>query len=528
MTNKEISGLIKLTGQLMELHGENKFKTKSYSNASFQIGKNPKPLDSLSVPELEGTFGLGKSIAAKVFEMTTTGKLEVLEEHINKTPKGVLDILSVKGVGASKVRVLWKDMEIESLGELLQLCEENRLVEVKGFGAKTQESIKQNIQYRISSEGKFHYASAENMALQLVNQLRNQFPDAQVELTGEIRRKCEIIEQINILISSENTIDIPEIETNIPIVFHHCKPNEFGSVQLRITGSESHVNSLNIPDGISTEEEVYKQNGMPYIEPELREGLSEIEWAKTNSLPELVKDSDLKGIVHNHSTYSDGRNTLEEMAVACRDLGMEYFGIADHSKTAVYANGLYPEDVLKQHQEIDELNKKLAPFKILKGIESDILYDGSLDYEEDILRKFDYVVASVHSQLKMDEEKANARLITAIENPYTTILGHPTSRLLLSRKGYPINHKKIIDACSANNVVIEINANPLRLDLDWRHIQYALEKNVMLSINPDAHNIDGFTHMHYGTCVARKGGLNKEMTFNALSLKEMEIYLNKG
>ncbi|MBL4651661.1 MAG: PHP domain-containing protein [Flavobacteriales bacterium] len=527
MTNKEISSLIKLTGQLMELHGENKFKTKSYANASFQIGKNPKQLDQLNLLELEGAYGIGKSIGAKIFELTTTGKLTVLEEHINKTPKGVLDILTVKGVGASKVRVLWKDMEIESMGELLQLCEENRLIEVKGFGAKTQESIKQNIQYRISSEGKFHYAAAENFALQLVDQLRNLFPNAQVELSGEIRRKCEIIEQIDIIISSENEVEIPEFESNIPIVFHQCKSSEFGSVQLKTTGSESHIKLLKIPDEVSSEVEIYKLNELEYIEPELREGLSEISWAKSNSLPTLVKDEDLKGILHNHSNYSDGRNTLEEMAVACRDLGMEYFGIADHSKTAVYANGLYPEDVLKQHQEIDELNQKMSPFKILKGIESDILYDGSLDYEEDILRLFDYVVASVHSQLKMDEAKANERLIKAIENPYTTILGHPTSRLLLSRKGYPINHKKIIDACAANNVVIEINANPLRLDLDWRHIQYALEKNVMLSINPDAHNTEGFNHMHYGVCVARKGGLTKAMTFNAMSLSEIETYLVK-
>ncbi len=257
----------------------------------------------------------------------------------------------------------------------------------------------------------------------------------------------------------------------------------------------------------------------------MREGISELDWAKNKTLPKLISDTDLKGILHNHSTYSDGRNTLEEMALACRDLGMEYLGIADHSKTAVYAGGLYPKDVLAQHQEIDKLNTELAPFKILKGIESDILYDGSLDYEEEILKTFDFVVASVHSQLKMSKEKANTRLIKAIENPYTTILGHPTGRLLLSREGYPIDHHKIIDACAANNVVLEINANPLRLDLDWRHIQYALEKNVLLSINPDAHNTAGYHHMHYGVCVARKGGLTKDMTLNALSLSEIETFL---
>lgn len=527
MTNKEISSILKLTGQLMELHGENKFKTKSYANASFQIGRLNEQLSNLNLLQLEATNGIGKSIAAKVHELNTTGELEYLNTYAAKTPSGVLDMLSVKGIGASKVRVLWKEMEIESLGELLQLCEENRLVEVKGFGTKTQEAIKQNIQYRISSEGKFHYAAAASFADDVLTSLRKQFPDIRFELSGALRRKCEIIEQIDIVVCSENNDIIAPLESDIPVVFHACTPQNLGTVLFNTTGNTAHIDALNIPEEASTEEEIYTFNGLPYIEPELREGLNELEWGKNNTLPELISDKDLKGILHNHSTYSDGRNTLEEMAMACRDLGMEYLGIADHSKTAVYAGGLYPKDVLAQHQKIDKLNRELAPFRILKGIESDILYDGSLDYEEEILKTFDFVVASVHSQLKMDKEKANARLIKAIENPYTTILGHPTGRLLLSREGYPIDHHKIIDACAANNVVLEINANPLRLDLDWRHIQYALEKNVLLSINPDAHNVEGYHHMHYGVCVARKGGLTKNMTLNAMSLAEIETFLHR-
>jgi DNA polymerase (family 10) len=277
----------------------------------------------------------------------------------------------------------------------------------------------------------------------------------------------------------------------------------------------------------SSEEEIYRSGGLQFIEPELREGLNEIDFARENKIPKLIELTDLKGILHNHSTYSDGMNSLKDMAEYCNELGYEYLGICDHSQSAFYAEGLKPERVFEQHLEIDELNKKLFPFKIFKGIESDILNDGSLDYTEDVLKTFDFIVASVHSNLKMNEEKATARLITAIENPYTTILGHPTGRLLLSRPGYPIDHKKVIDACAANGVVIELNAHPYRLDIDWRWIPYCLEKGVVISINPDAHEKHGYHDMYFGTCAARKGMLTKEMCFNALSLNEMEAHFSK-
>lgn len=281
-----------------------------------------------------------------------------------------------------------------------------------------------------------------------------------------------------------------------------------------------------------SEEAIYAQVNIPYIIPEMREGTFEFEWVQQHSNSDLVTWDALKGILHNHSTYSDGKNTLSEMAHYCQELGFEYLGIADHSKTASYARGLSEERVWEQHAEIDKLNVLFAstnpkPFKILKGIESDILGDGSLDYSDDILKSFDYIVASIHQNLKMTEEKAMSRLLKAIENPYTTILGHPTGRLLLSRAGYPVDHRKMIDACAANGVVIEINASPYRLDLDWRWIQYALEKNVMLSINPDAHEKEGYFDMHYGVANARKGGLTTNMTFNALSLTEIEAFLEK-
>ena len=274
----------------------------------------------------------------------------------------------------------------------------------------------------------------------------------------------------------------------------------------------------------SNETAIYQSMGLPYIEPELREGKNEIAWAKANELPLLLTISDIKGMLHNHSTYSDGKDSLETMATYCKELGYEYLGICDHSKTAVYAGGLKENDIIRQHKEIEQLNAQLTPFKIFKGIESDILNDGSLDYSDEVLASFDFVVASIHSNLKMDEDKATARLIKAIENPYTSILGHPTGRLLLYRAAYPIDHKKVIDACVANNVIIELNANPYRLDIDWTHIPYAVEKGVKISINPDAHKKSGYHDTYFGVCSARKGGLTKTMTFNCLSKTEIEKY----
>jgi DNA polymerase (family 10) len=278
----------------------------------------------------------------------------------------------------------------------------------------------------------------------------------------------------------------------------------------------------------TTDEAIYERAGLPFVVPEMREDSFAFGWAARHHADELVTWDDLRGTLHNHSTWSDGKNSLAQMANYTRELGLSYFGIADHSQTATYAQGLKPEQVAEQQLEIDGLNAQYGDgFRILKGIESDILGDGSLDYTPDVLATFDYVVASVHQTLTMSKEKATARLLRAIENPYTTILGHPTGRLLLSREGYPIDHRTIIDACAEHQVVIEINASPYRLDIDWRWIDYAQQQGVMLSINPDAHSTAGLLDMHYGVAVGRKGGLLKSMTFNALTLTEMVAWLKK-
>ncbi|RKO71915.1 DNA polymerase/3'-5' exonuclease PolX [Sphingobacterium puteale] len=548
MDNKAISKIFKLCSQLMELHNENPFRTKAMASASFKLDKLPFRIDDASLEELSAQPGIGKSTAEKAKEVTQTGTFRELQDLLANTPSGVVEMLTIKGLGPKKVQIIWQDLGIESVGELLYACNENRLVEAKGFGLKTQEEIKKSIEFSISNQGWFLYAKVLSQADTFYAILKTHFPASLLSFTGDFRRKCEVLSTVDLLISesieavekfladytlvekTENSLEITD-ELGFTFKVFSTNINDFYRDLILSTGSTAHLDLLfNIlPDlpSLSSEEAIYRNLRLDYIEPELREGLDEIERAQNHTLPQLIQFKDLKGTLHNHSTYSDGVHTLEQMALHCKDaLGLAYLGICDHSRTAVYANGLSIERLEDQWKEIASLNEKLAPFKIFKGIESDILSDGSLDYPDEVLAQFDFVVASVHSNLKMDEEKATARLIKAIENPYTTILGHPTGRLLLSRSGYPLDFKKIIDACAANKVVIEINANPLRLDLDWRWHRYAVEKGVLLSINPDAHRTEGLLDMQYGIFVAQKGGLEAKNCLNTYSLTEITNYFS--
>lgn len=555
MENKTIARSLRLLSQLMELHNENPFKIKSIANAAFKVDKLPYAISSKTVEEIEKIDGLGKSTAAKVIELLQTGTMTELQNILAETPEGIVEMLGIKGIGPKKIVVIWKDLGIENIGELYYACNENRLIEAKGFGLKTQEEIKKVIEFKMAAQGKFLYAQAETLVNTLSPELETWLKkinkDAHFSVAGEYRRYLEIINELDFVIG---TADPAAVVAGLPLLkdltFEQQTENQYTAmstfglkIQLHIypeatyylnlfklTGNEAHVTEVLTLAGDShfaDEQAIYSKAGLAFVTPELREGLDEITLAKANKLPELITYNDLKGSLHNHSTWSDGVHTLEQMAVHCKDiLNLEYLGMCDHSKSAFYANGLNEQRIFAQHKEIDALNEKLAPFKIFKGIESDILNDGSLDYSDDVLKTFDFVVASVHSNLRMDEEKATARLIKAVENPYTTILGHPTGRLLLSRKGYPIDYAKIIDACAANNVVIEINANPLRLDLDWRWHRYALEKGVLLSVNPDAHRMEGFRDMHYGVYIGRKGGLQAKQCLNAFTLAEITVFFN--
>ncbi|SKB38771.1 DNA polymerase/3'-5' exonuclease PolX [Daejeonella lutea] len=553
MENKIIARTLRLLGQLMELHDENPFKVKSIANAAFKIDKLPYPIAGKSLTEMEQIDGLGKSTASKVWALVQTNSIPELSDLLAQTPSGIVEMMRIKGLGPKKIVVIWKELEIENVGELYYACNENRLIEAKGFGLKTQEEIKKAIEFSMASSGRFIYARIEHFAEGLLQELQRQFRTDQVYVVGQYRRRCEIIDSLDILTSYSLTNDIKQLlenaglnpgsfinnaieceaEIGIKVNLIFCTSENIGWQKILHTGNNDHVDELalklvNTDVSGKSEYEIYALAGIPFIEPELREGLNEFPLAAANKLPDLISYTDLKGTLHNHSTWSDGVHSLEEMAVFCRDeLKLAYLGICDHSKSAFYANGLNEIRVAAQQREIEELNIKLAPFYIFKGIESDILYDGSLDYSSDVLASFDFVVASVHSILKMTEDKATERLIKAVENPFTTILGHPTGRLLLSRGGYPINHRKVIDACAANNVIIEINANPLRLDLDWRWQQYAIEKGVLLSINPDAHRKEGFYDMHYGTLIARKGGVSRNNCLNAMDLDQIKTLFTK-
>lgn len=548
MDNKAISKIFKLCSQLMELQNENPFRTKAMASASFKLDKLPVRIVEASLEELSAYPGIGKSTAEKAKEIAGTGTFKELQDLLQQTPAGVVDMLQIKGLGPKKIQIIWKNLGIESVGELLYACNENRLIEEKGFGLKTQEEIKKSIEFSISNQGWFLYAKVLSQANIFFNMLKTHFPSSLLSFTGDFRRKCEVLSTVDVLISenietvekflssytlvekTENSLEVTD-ELGFTFKVFSSNINDFYRDLILSTGSTAHLEQLFqiLPDlpSLSSEEAVYRNLGLDYIEPELREGLDEIRQAQDHTLPQLIQFKDLKGTLHNHSTYSDGVHSLEQMALYCKNqLGLEYLGICDHSRTAVYANGLSIERLQQQWDEIALLNQQLAPFKIFRGIESDILSDGSLDYPDEILAKFDFVVASVHSNLKMDKEKATARLIKAIENPYTTILGHPTGRLLLSRSGYPLDYEKIIDACAANKVVIEINANPLRLDLDWRWHRYAVEKGVILSINPDAHRTEGLLDMQYGILVAQKGGLEAKNCLNTYSQSEITAYFN--
>lgn len=548
MTNSDISDFFSALSRLMDLHAEDSFKSKSYSIAAYNIDQLEQNLADMDDVTMRAAKGIGASTATKIREILDTGKLAQLEEILNRTPQGVLEIMKIKGLGPKKVRIIWQEMGIESVGELEYACHENRLASFKGFGQKTQEAVLQNIAFIRNSQGFQLWAAVEATAHNWIVRLKQSFPQYQFLLTGAFYRQLETLSQIEIVSDlPADTLprlwsNVPGIEMetnggalvlkmpdNIPIKFYFTeKANVFVS-QFTNSCSEAFLSAFQqqytIPKQAISEEEIFTQNKLQFIPAPLREGAQILKDAASHTIPKLIEQSDIKGIIHSHSKWSDGQETLETMVQHAIGKGLEYLVISDHSQAAYYASGLTPDRVAAQQIEIDVLNEKYKPFKIFKSIEADILNDGSLDYDAAVLSTFDLVIASVHSNLKMSEEKAMQRLLTAIQNPFTTILGHPTGRLLLSREGYPLDHKMIIDACADYDVVIEINAHPRRLDLDWRWVEYAIEKGVLLSINPDAHSLAGFDDIYYGCKIAQKAGLTPDRNLSSFSLAEMEQFV---
>lgn len=538
----------------MDIHGENAFKAKSYAIAAFNIEKLPHPLKDTPPEKIAGIKGIGDSTAKKIIELLNIGKLSALEEMISITPPGVIEMMNIKGIGPKKIHSIWKEMGIESIGELQYACNENRLTRYKGFGEKTQQNVLESINFYLQSQGHFLYAQLDAIFPMVNSYLQNLFGTSKVHVTGSYRRQETTIEELEFVVLETNSVIKPKFQTAQPpallaetdrSLLYQLKnglklrlytgSHNLAEILFNTTGSEAFLTAfhkkfpkLKYDATALDDQSVFSSVDVAYINPCLRENESIIDKAIAKQLPQLIQVPDIKSIIHSHSNWSDGTNTIEEMAKECIRRGLEYMVISDHSKTAGYANGLKEDRIREQHLYIDELNEQLKPFKIFKSIESDILNDGRLDYDDEVLKTFDLVIASIHSPLQMNEEKAMMRLLAAIENPFTNILGHMTGRLLLSRNGYPVDHKKIIDACAHHNVVIEINAHPRRLDIDWRWIEYAVEKGVLLSINPDAHFLTGFDDVKYGVLAAQKGGLTKENNLSSFDLPAFENWLAKN
>lgn len=559
LTNKGVSKLLKETASLIELTGGNEFRARAFSSAARTIERLDEPLSvMIEKGTLQNVRGIGAALSSQIEEILETGSFELYEELYRSIPPGLTEILRVKGLGAKKVRRIWTVLGITSLKELEEAAMIGRLADLDGFGLKTQENVLANIVLLKEYGSKRKYAQAVQEAAPVLDRIRKTPGVVDAEFAGDLRRKLEIVSEAVFVAASDDVeaacialsagwtlepgmgdahgILTGKLPGGLEVAIHAVPTGRFGTFLWNLTGSDGHIQAFESrfgpPPAVAQESEVYERAGLSYIEPELREGLGELEAARSNALPILISEEDLRGTLHNHSTFSDGAHTIRQMVSAARAMGYSYYGVCDHSRSLAIANGLSIDRVRAQQEEIDTLNRELAesdgpPFQIFKGTESDILEDGSLDYPVEVLNSFDFVVASIHQRFRMTKSEATVRLVKAIENPYTTILGHPTGRLLLRREGYPIDHEKIIDACAANDVVIEINSNPNRLDLDWRWIRHALDRGIMLSINPDAHSIDELSYMRWGTAVARKGWLTPDRCLNAKSLESFAAWIEE-
>jgi DNA polymerase (family 10) len=577
MKKEDVATILHEMGTLFELKGENRFKCIAFHNAANTIGALTQDLSSLIAEgKLTAVKGVGKSIATDITELVTTGKLKVYDELKKSFPPGILDLLRIQGMGPKKVKMLWEKLGIGNLQQLKEACEQHKLATLEGFGAKTEENILNGLAMLDKVADKHLYSEALLSAEPIVEFLKTQKGVVRAEVAGSLRRKKEIIGDIDILVSAKKSSvekimeaftsheNVQQIlgkgetkssvllKSNIQCDVRVVDDSEFPFALAYFTGSKEHnvemrsrakqfgwsLNEYGFSKIESeehrgkakkeilckNEEDIFNALELAYIPPELRENNNEIDEAEKNKIPTLLEEKDLRGTFHCHTTYSDGKNSLEEMIEAARNLGFEYFGIADHSQVAAYANGLTPERVKKQHKHIDEVQKKFSDIKIFKGTEVDILKDGSLDFDDKTLSSFDYVVASVHSVFKMNEVDMTKRIVKALKNKYVTFLGHSTGRLLLQRDGYPLNLKEVIDVASDYGKGIEINAHPVRLDLDWRWCKYAKEKGVKIPINPDAHSTEEISLIKYGVNVARKGWLEKKDVVNAWNVKEVEKF----
>ncbi|MDR3625286.1 MAG: PHP domain-containing protein [Ignavibacteriaceae bacterium] len=546
---KEIAALLESIADLMEYKGENQFKVNAFRNGADAIKKYGAAIGlAVKNKSLNEIKGIGNSLQAVIYEFCETGISSLYEELKKDVPEGINDLLKIRGLGPKKIQILFTELGISNIGELEYACKENRLALLKGFGEASQAKIIDAIE-KFKTYSKYILLSTADIISEEILERVSRFKYLnKIVHTGQLRRGMEIISEIafvalatdkkKFLAELKKEFEYTEQEDKIiiqngypvPVVLFIVASEEEYCRQLFLTtGSEEFIQGINAVENIKysgNEHSIFESINFPYVIPEMRER----EYFEQTNV-KLKENSDLsidhfKGLLHFHTTYSDARNTLKEMIAEAQKEGFEYAAVCDHSKFAVYANGLNEERVLLQKKEIKEIASGYN-VHIFHGVESDILPNGDLDYSKDFLANFDFIAASIHSRFNMEEAEMTKRLIKAVENPYTDMLAHPSGRLLLSREPYKFDVKKVIDACATNNVAIEINANPHRLDLDWRRIYYAREKGCMFSINPDAHSVEDISYIKYGIITARKGGVKYSEVINCFALDNFKKFLNR-
>jgi len=573
MDNSGISQILSEIAIFSELTGENPFKSRAYENVARIVEKYPESVAELCAQgRLREIKGIGKSIEDIIQDLVSTGRSSVLERFRQKFPSGITELLTLSGMGPKRVKAVYEKLGIATIGELEYACRENRLVSLEGFGKKSQANILKAIGFRKTFQESRLYSDALQIARELVESANESGLFASVEIAGSLRRGKDVFKDIDILLvphagKSIDTIqkrllafadqgsDGPRVigagDTKVSVRFQALQvdfrivpPESHPAALQHFTGSKEHNTLLRAraktmgmkmsewgvfgSDGaaldLRDEADVYAKIGLAWIPPEIREADGEIEAAQEGRLPSLVTPDQLRGMVHVHSSASDGVRSIEQLARECQARGYSWLALSDHSRTAVYAGGLSVERLLEQIREIRKLNESLAPFRIFAGVESDILPDGSLDYPDEVLVQLDFVIGSIHSTLTMDKAAATARLCAAIANPRLTILGHPTGRLLLSREGYPWDESRVLDALHDHGVALEHNCNPHRLDPNWDVLKRAARKGIRVALGPDAHDVAGFEDMQYGIVMARKAWLTKKDLLNCLSTEEADAY----
>ncbi len=567
MKKEEVSAILEEIGFLLELKGENPFKVRAYYNAARALkGLEGSLEEVVQQGELRRIKGIGEALSKKISELVTTGSLPYYEELKGTVPAGLRELVRIPHLGPKKVKALYERLGITTIGELEYACHENRLVDLPGFGAKTQANILQGIEVLKQYRGRFLYGDVAALAEAFTRSVAGVKGVLKASLAGSMRRRNEVVKDIDLVVAArdggtigEGLIRLPQIEevlaqgeteirvrlaSGIPADLRMVSLKEFPFALHHLTGSKEHnialrgrakkmgmkINEYGLFAGKRSipcqgEEDIYRTLGLVFIPPELREGRGEVEAAAEGKLPDLIDAGEIKGAFHVHTASSDGSNTISILFKEAQRLGLSYLGITDHSRSAAYAGGLNEAAVKRQRKEIDEINRGSHGFRIFKGIEIEILPDGSLDYSDAVLAGFDFVIGAIHSHFQMGEREMTQRIIHAMETHRLTMLAHPTGRLLLAREPYQLDMEEVIKAASRLGVVLELNANPHRLDLDWRWLKYAKDHGARISINPDAHNLQGLQDLSIGVGIARKGWLESRDVINTMELGEVARFL---